>query len=171
MSSLGPPPCHRPPSGLLVRGLEVTICASSRLDLDAREGNVEPNAHPMLTHAKCELQRHRNSSSVYDCSSLRGMYAGGGRRGTARRCGRAGSPSIPVGRSHEAVTVTIPHPSIRKSPDGSDPTLLFFFALRFLFRMSGSEPSGDETRFEWYEKVRKERSRPKVGRLVDSIWQ
>ena len=44
--------------------------------------------------------------------------------------------------------MTYPHPSIRKSPDGSDPTLLFFFALRFLFRRSGSEPSGDETIIE-----------------------
>ena len=31
-------------------------------------------------HAKCELQRHRNLSSVYDCRSLRGMYADGGRQ-------------------------------------------------------------------------------------------
>ena len=74
----------RPPPPLPVRGLEVTICASSRRDVDAREGGAEPDARLMLTHAKYELQRRRNFSSVYDCSCLRGMYPGAGRRATAR---------------------------------------------------------------------------------------
>ena len=126
----------RPPPPLPVRGLEVTICASSRRDVDAREGGAEPDTRPMLTHAKCELQRRRNFSFIHDCSCLRGMYAGGGRRATARRCGRAGNPSIPVGRSHEAVTVTIPHPSIRKSPDVIGQSLpVFSFPLPFLDRV------------------------------------
>ena len=126
----------RPPPPLPVRGLEVTICASSRRDVDARECGAEPDARPMLTYAKCELQRRRNFSSVYDCSCLRGMYGGGGRRATARWCGRAGSPSIPVGRSHGAVTVTIPHTSIRKSPDVIGQSLpVFSFPLPFLDRV------------------------------------
>ena len=77
-------------------------------------------------------------SSVYDCSSLRPERFVCGRRvaGDSGEEWQSRESFHPGGRSHEAVTVTIPHPSIRKSPDVIGQSLpVFSFPLPFLDRV------------------------------------